>query len=143
MMAAHSTPPKMTKEKQDDRVGVVSLSKNNRSSDPIPSTAVKQDTGYESGLTKSQTAELLAEVHTHQQCSQLTLPNPMTGWAIEHVRASDLISKCRAAMSTPRVRLFLLPLGDTNVAAGVSRIPGPLLHADASVQYYDDPVSAP
>ena len=67
---------------KDDQEGVVPLLKNSRSSDPTPNTAVKQDTGYESRLTESQTAELLAEVHIHQQCSQLTLPNPMTDWAM-------------------------------------------------------------
>ena len=96
---------KSKEEKKDNGVCGNALSKIKRS-DPKPSTAVLQDTGYESGLTKSQTAELLAEVHTHQQCSQLTLPNPMTGWAIEHVRASDLISKCRATMSTPECDFF-------------------------------------
>ena len=43
----------------------------------------------------------------------------------------------------PRSATFLLPLGDTNVATGVSRIPGPLLHADAFVQFYEGLVSAP
>ena len=42
----------------------------------------------------------------------------------------------------PRSATFLPLLSDTNVAAGVSRIPGPLLHADAFVQFYDGPVSA-
>ena len=82
MMAAHSTTPKITEEKQDDRVSVNPLSKNSRSSDPAPSTAENQDTGYGSGATESQTAESLAEVRMHQQCSRSTLPNPITDWAM-------------------------------------------------------------
>ena len=72
--------PEMMAEKP---VGVVPLPQNNRSSDARPSTAANEDdTGYESRATESQTAESLAEVHTHQQCSQLTLPNPITDWAM-------------------------------------------------------------
>ena len=85
MMAAQSTPPKIAKEKKDNPVGVVPLSTNSRSwsSYPTPSTTENHVTsGYGSGATESQTSELLPEVHTHQQCSQLTLPNPITDWAM-------------------------------------------------------------
>ena len=83
VMAAHSTLPKISEEKHDDQVSVNPLSKNSRSSDPTPSSAENQDTGYGSGATESQTAESLAEVRImHQQCSRSTLPNPITDWAM-------------------------------------------------------------
>ena len=77
MMAAQSTPPKITKEKKGEQVGVVPLLTNSRSSHPTPSTTKKHVTsGYGSHATESQTAESLAEVRMHQQCSRLTLPIP-------------------------------------------------------------------
>ena len=47
-----------------------------KSSDPTPSTAVLQDTGYRSGVTEAQTAESLVEVHMHQS-SVAGRPSPM------------------------------------------------------------------
>ena len=66
MMAAQSTHPKIT-EKKDDQGGVAPLSTNSRSSGLTPSTAENHVTsGYGSGATELQTAELLAEVRMHQ-----------------------------------------------------------------------------
>ena len=62
-------------ERKDNGVCGNALSKI-KSSDPTPSTAVLQDTGYRSGVTEAQTAESLVEVHMHQS-SVAGRPSPM------------------------------------------------------------------